>query len=219
MAQHRAIQAQVSGLTAEAGRALSSFRIQAKSAAAQTRAINEALNAGGGAEHMKDVAAVVSGMDEVGQLNTLLKNEGTKPEMLFEGWINMMLSSPATHTVNALSNSIVVGWSVGERYVASAISRGLGDDAISSNEAVGQMFGIVQGGKDGFKLAWHTLKTGDPSDPIQKIEGMQFKKITAENLNLTGVPGRAADFIGEAVRMPGRFLMAGDELLSNYQYY
>ena len=171
MAQHRAIQAQVSGLTAEAGRALSSFRIQAKSAEAQTRAINEALNAGGGREHMKDVAATVAGMDDVGGLNTFIKNNGTKPEMFYEAWINFLLSSPATHTVNALSNGIVAGWSVGERYVASAISRGLGDDAISSNEAVGQLFGIVQGGKDGLKLAWQTLKTGDPSDPIQKIEG------------------------------------------------
>ena len=50
------------------------------------------------------------------------------------------------------------------------------------------------------------------------MKGQQFKKITAENLDLTGVPGRAADFIGEAVRLPGRFLMAGDELFKAIGY-
>lgn len=218
MAQHRAIQAQVSGLTAEAGRALGSFRIQAKSAAAQERAISEALSAGGGSEHMKDIATAVSQFDEVHQLNGLLKKGATKPEMFFEAWINMLLSSPTTHAVNVLSNSIVVGWSAGERVVASAISKGFGDGAISSNEAVGQMFGIIQGGKDGMRLAWHAIKTGEASDPLQKIEGQQFKRITAENLELTGVPGRFADFVGESIRVPGRLLTAGDELFKSMGY-
>jgi hypothetical protein len=218
LSQHRAIQAQVSGLTAEAGRALGSFRISAKSSEAQTRAINEALNAGGGVENLKDIAAQVSQYDEVGQLNTMLKQGATKPEMLYEAWINGLLSSPTTHAVNALSNAIVSGWSVGERVVASGISKGIGDNAIGGGEAIGQLFGIVQGGKDGMKLAWHAIKTGEASDPLQKVEQQQFKRITAENLDLTGVPGRFADFLGEAVRVPGRLLTAGDELFKTIGY-
>ena len=218
MSQHRAIQAQVSGLTAEAGRALSSFRIQAKSAEGQTRAINEALLAGGGVENMKDIAAQVAAFDNVGQLNVMLKQGATKGEMVFEAWINGLLSSPTTHAVNALSNAIVAGWSVGERKVASMISKGFGDNAIGDGEVVGQLFGIVQGGKDGMKLAWKALKTGDASDPLQKIEQQQFKRITAENLDLTGTAGRFADFVGEVVRIPGRALTAGDELFKTMGY-
>jgi len=218
LAQHRAIQAQVSGLTAEAGRALSSFRIQAKSAEAQTRAINEALQAGGGSEHLKDVASMVSQFDEVGQLNTMLSKGATGPQMVYEAWINGLLSSPTTHAVNALSNALVAGWSVGERKVASMISPGLGNNSINEGEVIGQLFGIIQGGKDGMKLAWKALKTGDPSDPLQKVEQQEFKRITAENLGLTGVPGRFADYFGEFVRMPGRFLTAGDELFKTMGY-
>jgi len=218
LAQHRAIQAQVSGLTAEAGRALSSFRIQAKSAEAQTRAINEALQAGGGSEHIKYVASMVSQLDEVGQLNSMLSKGATGPQMVYEAWINGLLSSPTTHAVNALSNALVAGWSVGERKVASMISTGLGNNSINEGEVIGQLFGIVQGGKDGMKLAWKALKTGDPSDPLQKVEQQEFKRITAENLGLTGVPGRFADYFGEFVRMPGRFLTAGDELFKTMGY-
>lgn len=218
MSQHRAIQAQVSGLTAEAGRALGSFRISAKSADAQTRAINEALNAGGGVESIKDIAAMVSQFDEVGQLNTMLKKGATGREMIFEAWINGLLSSPTTHAVNMLSNAIVMGWSVGERKVASMIGKGLGSNSINDGEVVGQLFGIIQGGKDGMKLAWHAIKTGEASDPLQKVEQQQFRRITAENLNLTGVPGRFADFIGETVRVPGRLLTAGDELFKTIGY-
>ena len=218
MAQHRAIQTQVSGLTAEAGRALSSFRIDAKTTKAQELAIKEALNAGGGVERMKDIASNISQFDKVGQLNTMLRQGATKPEMVFEAWINGLLSSPTTHVVNALSNAIVAGWSVGERVVASGISKVAGDNAIHSTEAVGQLFGIVQGGKEGMKLAWKAIKTGESSDPLQKIEGQQFKRITAENLDLTGVPGRFADYLGEFVRLPGRFLTAGDELFKTMGY-
>jgi hypothetical protein len=216
--QHRAIQAQVSGLTAEAGRALSSFRIQAGSAEGQARAISEALQAGGGTQSIKDQAAMVSQLEDVRQLNGFVKEKSTIPGMIYEAWINSLLSSPTTHAVNVLSNAIVVGWSVGERVVASGISKATGSNSIEGAEAVGQLFGIVQGGKDGMKMAWHAIKTGEPSDPLQKIEQIKYKRITGENLGLTGTPGRFADYMGEFVRIPGRLLTAGDELFKAMGY-
>ena len=218
LSQHRAIQAQVSGLTAEAGRALSSFRIHAKTAAGQARAIDEALVAGGGVGHMRQVADRIAVFENVNQLNTMLKDGASIGEMFYEVWINGLLSSPATHSVNVMSNSMVVGWSVGDRMVASAISNATGDGAIHNAEVVGQLFGIVQGGKDGMKAAWKVIKTGEVTDPLQKIESAQFRSITAENLHLSGTPGQFADFIGEVVRLPGRALMAGDELFKSIGY-
>jgi len=220
MSQHSAIQAQVSGLTAEAGRALGSFRINAVSSAGQQRAIKEALDAGGGAEFSKEMAAKVSQLSEAHQINAAVKGMmGAKTkDMFFEAWINGLLSSPATHAVNVLSNSIVAGWSAGERKVASMIGRTLDNQSIPDGEISAQLKGMVEGSKDGMRLAWNAIKTGEPSDAATKIETQGFRAITAENLNLSGTPGQFADFLGETVRVPGRLLTAGDELFKTIGY-
>lgn len=220
LSQHSAIQSQVSGLTAEAGRALQSFRIQAKSAKAQEAAIKNALEAGGGVEFSKDIASRMSQLDDISQLNTFVRQaeKASTKDMLYEAWINGLLSSPATHVVNVLSNAIVVGWTVGERKVASMIGDAMGGQSIPDGEISAQLIGMVNGSRDGFRLAWKAIKTGEPSDPLQKIENQGMKAITGENLNLTGVPGRFADFMGEAFRVPGRLLTAGDELFKAIGY-
>lgn len=220
LSQHSAIQSQVSGLTAEAGRALQSFRIQAKTAKAQEQAIKDALEAGGGIEFSKDLASRFSQYESMSQLSAGIKlaEKATTKDMLYEAWINGLLSAPSTHVVNVLSNSIVAAWSVGERKVASLIGDAFGGQSIPEGETAAQLKGMVEGTKDGFRLAWQALKTGDPSDPLQKIENQAFKSITGENLGLTGTAGRAADYLGEAVRVPGRFLTAGDELFKTMGY-
>ena len=53
---------------------------------------------------------------------------------------------------------------------------------------------------------------------MQKIEQIKYKRITGENLGLTGTPGRFADYMGEFVRIPGRLLTAGDELFKAMGY-
>lgn len=220
MSRHHAIQTQVSGLTAEAGRALSSFNIKAKSAKEQERLISETLIAAGGPDNSRILAKQLSQLEGPHQVNAFVKQASgaTTKAMLYEAWINGLLSSPATHTVNVLSNSLVAGWSVGERKIASMIGAGLDFQNIPEGEATAQLFGMVQGAKDGMRLAWKALKTGEPSDVIGKIEVIDHKAITAENLNLSGVPGRFADFVGGVVRTPGRFLTAGDEFFKSTGY-
>jgi hypothetical protein len=220
LAQHHAIQSQVSGLTAEAGRALGSFRIKAKTAKEQQRLIKEALESGGGTENSRVLAKQVAQLEESHQLNKFVKQASgaTTKEMVYEAWINGLLSSPATHVVNTLSNSIVAGWSVGERKVASMIGRTLDFQSVPEGEATAQLFGMVQGAKDGMRLAGKTLITGEPSDAITKLETSGFRSISSENLNLSGIPGRFADFIGSVVRTPSRFLTAEDELFKTTGY-
>jgi len=62
------------------------------------------------------------------------------------------------------------------------------------------------------------LKTGEPTDPLQKVEAEKFRAITSENLNIAGPAGRFADFMGEAIRVPGRLLTAGDEFFKSVGY-
>ena len=220
MAQHQAIQAQVSGMTAEAGRALNSFKIMAESGASQQRAIREALEAGGGIDISKDIAEGLAQLDGAHQVNAFIKQSlGAKTkDVFYEAWINGLLSSPATHAVNVLSNAITAGWAVGERKVASMVSAGFMDDAIPEGESAAMLKGMVEGTKDGMKLAWRALKTGEPQDAITKIEQQQYRAISGESLDLSGIPGRAADFLGEFVRIPGRALTAGDELFKAMGY-
>ena len=215
MAQHRAIQSQVSGMTAEAGRALQSFRVVASSSREQERLIKEALETTGGEAVSRDMAAMLSELDSPEKIGRFVKdaNKATTKDQLYEVWINGLLSSPTTHMVNILSNVMVVGLTVGERKIASMIGGN-----IPAGEASAQLKGVVDGARDGFRLAWNALKTGEPTDPLQKVEAEKHRAITSENLNIAGPAGRFADFMGEAIRVPGRLLTAGDEFFKAVGY-
>jgi hypothetical protein len=208
MSQHRAIQSQVSGMTAEAGRALQSFRVVAASSREQERLIKEALETTGGEAVSRDMAAMLSELDSPEKIGRFVKdaNKATTKDQLYEVWINGLLSSPTTHMVNILSNTMVAALTVGERKIASAIGPN-----IPPGETSAQLKGLVDGARDGFRLAWNALKTGEPTDPMQKVEAEKFRAVTSENLNIAGPAGRFADFMGEAIRVPGRLLTAGDE--------
>ena len=215
MSQHRAIQSQVSGMTAEAGRALQSFRVVAASSREQERLIKEALETTGGEAVSRDMAAMLSELDSPEKIGRFVKdaNRATTKDQLYEVWINGLLSSPTTHMVNILSNTIVAALTVGERKIASAIGPN-----IPPGETSAQLKGLVDGARDGFRLAWNALKTGEPTDPMQKVEAEKFRAVTSENLNIAGPAGRFADFMGEAIRVPGRLLTAGDEYFKSVGY-
>lgn len=215
MGQHRAIQAQVSGMTAEAGRALQSFRVVAASSREQERMIKEALQTTGGEAVSRDMAAMLSELDDPAQIGRFVKdaNKATTKDQLYEVWINGLLSSPTTHMVNILSNVMVVGLTVGERKIASMIGGN-----IPPGETSAQLKGVVDGARDGFRLAWNVLKTGEPTDPLQKVEAEKFRAVTSENLNIAGPAGRFADYMGEVIRVPGRLLTAGDEFFKAIGY-
>jgi hypothetical protein len=215
MSQHRAIQSQVSGMTAEAGRALQSFRVVASSSREQERLIKEALETTGGEAVSRDMAAMLSELDSPEKIGRFVKdaNRATTKDQLYEVWINGLLSSPTTHMVNILSNTMVAALTVGERKIASAIGPN-----IPPGETSAQLKGLVDGARDGFRLAWNALKTGEPTDPMQKVEAEKFRAVTSENLNIAGPAGRFADFMGEAIRVPGRLLTAGDEYFKSVGY-
>jgi hypothetical protein len=215
MSQHRAIQLQVAGMTAEAGRALQSFRIIAGSGLEQEKAIKEALEATGGLKINQDMAQMMSEITDPASLGKFVSkaNKATTSDMLYEYWINSLLSGPATHAVNMLSNASVVASSVIERKVASIFG-----SEVVAGEASAQIKGIVEGAKDGWKLAAKALRTGESTDPLTKLEVQHRSSINASNLELSGGLGRAANYIGSAVRTPGRFLLAGDELFKAIGY-
>jgi hypothetical protein len=215
MSHHRAIQLQVSGMTAEAGRALQSFNIIAESSRAQQRAIKEALDGAGGSEVNQKMAQMFAELDDPAQIGKFVRdaNKVTTADMLYEVWINGLLSSPTTHMVNILSNTMVAGLTVGERRLARAVGGN-----IPPGETTAQMKGFVDGARDGLRLAWKALKTGEPIDVMEKVEVEKRRSVSGEALNIAGPAGRFADYLGEFVRIPGRLLTAEDAFFKSIGY-
>ncbi len=197
--RHQAIQEQVTGITAEAGRALRSFQITARTESARQRAIDKLIQSAGGRDRIEDLAGSIATLDEPSTLNTFVRDEGRAKlrDKLFEIWINGLLSSPKTHAVNILSNTLTAMWTVPETLIASGIGAFRAGEKVYAGEAAMRAFGLLQGAKDGAFLAGRTLLTEQPSDPALKVEARRHQAIS-------GVKGQIA-------RLPGRFLMAEDE--------
>ncbi len=215
MAQHRAIQLEVAGMTAEAGRALQSFRIMASSAAEQEKMIKEAIEASGGMDMNQNMAAKMAGIKDVGDVGSAVKNfhQATAMDMITEYWVNSLLSGLGTHAMNITSNLSVIGLSVIERQVAGTFGK-----SVARGEAGAQILGIVEGAKEGLKLAGKALRTGESTDVMQKQEVAMKKSITGEQLGLSGTLGQAVNFMGNVIRTPGRALMASDEFFKAVAY-
>ena len=135
--------------------------------------------------------------------------EAVKPtwgDMMMEVWINGLLSGPITHSTNIISNAATVAWNIPERAVASMLN----PKAVRPGEAAAMLGGVVESMGDAWRLAWKAFKEEQPQFGQAKLE-MPRRAITADALEVTGMTGRAVDFLGAAVRLPGRFLMAGDD--------
>jgi len=230
---HYAIQSQVSGMTAEAGRALQSFRIMS-SPSVKISQIKEMLTMLPGGASTEKMAEALAGFDSPEQIGAFVKQaqRATTSDMFLEAWINGLLSGPQTHAVNTLSNGLNAVWQIPERFLAATIGHLTGTEAIAEREAVHLAYGLVEGFKDGLKSFARTIKTGESEDVLSKMEMSRYRAITAENvrqlplvkliapnaLNEGGLASRAVDILGEAIRLPGRFLMAEDDLFKAIGY-
>ena len=221
MVIHSAIQQQVSGLTAEAGRALQSFNMRAGSDRELTRNVKEMMEAAGGASVSRRMAERLAAGAADGTLSTAQLNEVVRKGALarssdafLEVWINSLLSGPQTQAVNILSNALVAAWQIPTRLIASVLPGG----EITSGEAKAMMFGMIRGYGEGLILAGRAVRSGESTDVLAKIDLPGRRAISAEAFNMSGVPGQAVDLLGEVVRLPGRFLVAGDELFKAIGY-
>lgn len=134
-------------------------------------------------------------------------------DMFTEVWINGLLSGPVTHTTNILSNTATLLWNIPERAIASGLSRG----AIRPGEAQAMLGGVVESMGDAWRLAWKAFQEEASQFGVGKIETPR-RAITADALELTGTAGRAVDFLGNAIRMPGRVLLASDDFFKSIAF-
>ena len=207
--RHVAIQEQIAGITAEAGRTLRSFRETVASAdVLRSKAIKDYIQAKGGGDRIEEMATFISNLDTPEQIAKFTK-DAVKPKFkdkLQELWINSLLSSPSTHIVNVVSNGIVAATRMPEYAVASLLGAGRkGSDKVSFTETGGRIYGSMYGFLDGIRAFKNALI--DPSsvdDPLTKLE------LQRQN-SISGIKG-------EVIRLPGRFLTAEDQLFKSVGY-
>lgn len=175
-----------------------------------------------GGKSIEDMARAISTMDTPEQVASFTKNinRATTKDVFFEVWINALLSGPQTHAVNSISNSLVAFWQIPERLMAAGYTKLLntGEDGVRATEAIGQAYGMVHGIKDGIKSFARTVITGEPEDIVGKIEVPIQAAISSESLNISGGLGRAVDYIGRGVRVPGTLLNAEDAFFKSVGY-
>ena len=225
LAQHAAVQQTMQGAVAEAGRALNILRtVSAPGGRIRSRQVLEALDTLGGEDSTRKLAEMVldAGGDPLKLAKLARKGWAARTsDAITEVWINGLLSGPQTHIVNTASNSLTSLMQVPERALAGAGRMIVGGEGVELGESAAQLYGMLAGWRDGIRSFAKTMKTGDPSDPMAKLEMRERRAVTASNLGLDpeSPTGKALDLFGEYyVRMPGRALMAEDELFKSIGY-
>jgi len=215
MERHACIQAQVAGITAEAGRALQAFRIKAKDAETLRIAKNykAMLDALGGREINQSIADVLGGIDPSDQVavNRFIAEAThvTTMDKLYELWINGLLSAPTTHLANLFSNTLATAANLGIERPLGAIADAArsifkGKRKVFFGETPRAILGVITGIRRGLQKAGQAWLTGMPTDMNSKIEDVRIKAIKGRK--------------GEIVRIPGRLLIAADELAKSINY-
>ncbi len=125
LSRHATIQAEVSGVASEAGRALSAHRILSKSISQTAKNQKAMFDALGDREITAEIARSMSGVDlsNVAEVNRFIRafSKVKISDMIFEAWINFLLSGPKTHIVNTVSNTLTYLTKAPETAVASAV--------------------------------------------------------------------------------------------------
>jgi len=214
MLRHAAIHEQVTGATAEAGRALQAYRMAARSRAISDRIHQAAVDGMGGQDRLEAIAQGIIDLQRQGvtpgQVNRFAV-DAVRPRLrdkLIELWYNSLLSGPQTHVVNTLSNALTQTLQIPEQVVASGFGqvrrgvralRGREDDfdRVMGSEIGPRVVGLMQGAREGVIAFGRTLRTGEVPDFVTKVESRSQRAISGLK--------------GEIVRVPSRMLAAEDE--------
>lgn len=226
MAVHSAIQAEVIGARTETARALASWKIEAKGGIERARAIEQVMSASGGGDTAKEMARRLAILAEEGADPAAIGRfaqrgfAANSVDAVKAVWINGLLSSPKTHVVNTMSNTIVAFQQIYERGAAGYIREFTGGEGVVNGEAVAMAFGMVESLKDAFRLSAKALRTGETGLGFNKIDLPRTNPVSSEAFRISKESGlgRTVDFLGTATGVPGRLLQAEDEFFKTIGY-
>lgn len=227
LATHYAVQAEVIGARTETARALSAWRIPAGGGVERARAIEQALSAMGGPEASQELAKRLAILAQHANPRALAKfaEKGFAAksfDVVREVWVNGLLSSPATHFVNMMSNTAVMFSQALERGVAARIGqlRGAQGDVVAPGEALAMTYALVSGVRDAWTVAAKSFKSGETGWALNKVELPRQHALESSTWNVGNdtALGRTIDLLGTTARVPSRFLGAEDEFFKSIGY-
>ena len=189
--RHQMIQAQVAGITAEAGRALRAFRDISASADAQ--AADQFLRQATGKTlfQLREEARLGAQLDTPEQVSRFMQ-DATKPSfgrMLLEYFINNLISGPATHTTYVIGNTLLTADRIlVETPVAAAIGKLRGREGVGLREVAGLLQGARRGLSPALTAMLDSLRTGQttllPTDRIPaQLPGTTTNYTVAAHVN------------------------------------
>lgn len=245
VALHGTIQREVIATRTETARALQQWSIPAGSNEVVARQIAETVDAFGGAETASDLAqrimALAKGGD-YGAIDALTRKSAlvATADAVHEYWVNALLSGPATHLRNTISNTAVALTAPLERALAAGIGalKG-GTDRVLPGEAAAMLQGMTGSLRDAVLNAGRSFVTGESGFGLQKIEMPRARSISAEAFRRTKVAPRGVlrplnmalhqamdvpviahgiDAFGALVNTPVRALGAEDEFFKTINY-
>jgi hypothetical protein len=138
-------------------------------------------------------------------------------DALYEAWINVLLSSPVTHTKNVVGAFLTTAAHVPETAVAGAIGAARrsmgGQGGVYITDAQAQLFGATMGIRDAWGAAARGFASGEKAIPGSKIDGGKGKRpakaFSAEAMRLQGPLGTFVDNLGHVMtlnRVPTKML-------------
>ena len=207
--RHVAIQEQVAGVVAEAGRALGILRNRASSVNI-TADMLDAMMAGKGPAGLQRAARNII---EASKKNPRERAKAIKKaykatgfDVFLEYWYNAILSGPYTHIYNVLStganvlNNLPVtatAAAIGAGRKLTGIQWGVERDRVLGSEVYARGVGLLTGAVEGARAFKHTIMTGSVSDNVDRLD-TQVRR---------AIPGA----LGTVIRTPSRLLSAEDE--------
>jgi len=236
IAFHGLIQRGVKGIQTETARSLAVFRIPRDG---NSTAIRQVIDEYGGDAALSDMAKSYLTLESRAARNSMVEKStmsGLK-DVWFTTYINGLLSSPVSHAKNVVSNTTFGLYQIPERLIAAFYSNtlpkgvrsfksllpGSADDKIAYDEALTMVQSLRNGLVEGFDLASTAFKKNQPNDLMSKIEAQRGGELPSISSAAFGMEqdkwlGKAIDFYGTAVTLPGRMLMAEDEFFKGVLY-
>jgi hypothetical protein len=236
IAFHGLIQRGVKGIQTETARSLAVFRIPRDGNAAVVRQV---IDEYGGDAALSDMAKSYLTLESRAAQNAMIEKSmmsGVK-DVWFTTYINGLLSSPVSHAKNIVSNTMFGLYQIPERLVAAfygnvlppgvrswkSLVPGSEAEKIGYDEALTMIQSMRNGLVEGFDLAATAFRKNEPSDLMSKVEAQRGTTVPSISSAAFGIEqdkwlGKAIDYYGTAVTLPGRLLMSEDEFFKGVLY-
>ena len=236
---HAGLMAEVKGAKTEIARAMRAMQTMTAASELSFKEFDDIrrhLGAHGDHDAVLDAILQSRNLDELNVMVT--KTFGRRiTDVVSEAVINGLLSNPATHALNLTSNVVNSVLTTGDRYIAAGLARDKNLLRAANADFMAKMSmlldvqqlasvsprGVLEDGllktlgdvSPAFNNAGKAFKQGLPiTDVKQRIEFDTRQAIGMSTEGTTGINRafrQGINGLGATIRLPGRFLMAGDE--------